>query len=164
MDFSSRQVKISLSTEELFKEAGFIGNVKQGSCCNVKNLQYILDENKGECVRERTSKEKGFNINTFLLCLLIFLLLFIVIANMMFHLKKLLVDRRCYRTSRIESAEVIFKTMNTEEMHPDILMSSRGNTMNQSLLKQSTITIRLPPHGEELLFEELKSRLTRQSI
>lgn len=164
-DFSSLQVRINLSTEELFKKAGFIGNVNQGNCCNVRNLPYFLDESKGECVREITLKEKGFNINTFLLFLLIFLLLFIVIINMIFHLKKLLVDRRRYHNTRsIESTEVFFKNMNPEEMHPDILMSSRCNTMNPSLLKHSTITIRLPPHGEELLFEELKSRLTRQSI
>ena len=164
MDFSSRRVKITLSTEHLFNEDGLIGNVNQGSCCNVRNLQYILDESKGECVGETILEENGFNFNTFLLCLLIFLLLVIVIINMIFHLKKLLVDRRGYHTSRIQSAEVSFKNLNSEEIHPDILMSSRGNRMNQSLLKHSTITIRLPPHGEELLFEELKSRLTRQSI
>ena len=83
---------------------------------------------------------------------------------MVFHLKKLLVDRTRYRASRIKSAEVSFKNLTTEEMHPDILMSSRGNTMNHSLQKHSTITIRLPSYGEELLFEALKSRLTRQSI
>ena len=85
---------------------------------------------------------------------------------MIFHLKKLVLDRRWYQNSRVESGEVAFKYITEpEEIHPDMLATlSRNSTMNRTLLKNSTITIRLPPHGEELLVEELKSRLSRQSI
>lgn len=164
--FLSQPIWIILTIEEWLKENGLIGNINQGRCCEPRSMMYHLDDINGYCVRTASKQEEGFNFNTFLLSLLIFLLLVIVIVNMIFHLKKLALDRRWYQNSQVESGEVAFKYISEPDViHPDILAPlSRNNTMSQTLLKNSTITIRLPPHGEELLIEELKSRLTRQSI
>ena len=164
--FLSQPTWIILTIEEWLKENGLIGNINQGRCCEPRKMMYHLDDINGYCARTALKQQEGFNFNTFLLSLLIFLLLVIVIVNMIFHLKKLALDRRWYQNSRVESGEVAFKYISEpDEIHPDILAPlSRNNTMSQTLLKNSTITIRLPPHGEELLIEELKSRLTRQSI
>ena len=168
-EFFSRQERITLSIDGVFKEDGMVGNVNQGSCCKVRSTQYILDVLNGECKIQKSTKREDYNINTFLLSLLIFLLLAFVVLNMIFHLRKLIIDRRWYQSRRTDSAQVSFKNFNPEEIHPDILLSSRHNTMphrnhQSTLMKNSTITIRLLPHGEELLIEELKSRLSRQSI
>ena len=164
--FLSQPTWIILTIEEWLKENGLIGSTNQGRCCEPRSMMYHLDDFNGYCVRTASEGEEGFNFNTFLLSLLIFLLLVIVIVNMIFHLKKLALDRRWYQNSRVESGEVAFKYISEpDEIHTDTLATlSRNNTMSQTLLKNSTITIRLPPHGEELLIEELKSRLTRQSI
>ena len=166
--FLSQPTWVILSIEEWLQDNGLIGNINQALCCQPRNRLYHLDDINGYCERT-TSKEKGgsFNFNTFLLSLLIFILLVVVIVNMIFHLKKLALDRRWYQNHRVETGEVAFKYISEpEELHPDMLALpvSGGSTMNRTLLKNSTITIRLPPHGEELLIEELKSRLTRQSI
>ena len=164
--FLSQPTWIMLSIEEWLKENGLIRNINQGRCCKPRSRLYHLDDTNGYCIRTTTKQEEVFNFNTFLLSLLIFLLLIVVIVNMIFHLKKLVLDRRWYQNSRVESGEVAFKYITEpEEIHPDMLATlSRNSTMNRTLLKNSTITIRLPPHGEELLVEELKSRLSRQSI
>ena len=164
--FLSQPTWIILTIEEWLKENGLIGSIYQGRCCEPRRMMYHLDNFNGYCVRTASEGEEGSNFNTFLLSLLIFLLLVIVIVNMIFHLKKLALDRRWYQNSRVESGEVAFKYISEpDEIHTDTLATlSRNNTMSQTLLKNSTITIRLPPHGEELLIEELKSRLTRQSI
>ena len=169
-EFSSPQDTITLTSNRTFKDDGLVGNVNQGSCCDVRSMPYVLNKDNGECMLKVSPYQDTFSLNTFMFSLLIFCLLVVVVANMIFHFKKFLTDRRYYQTSRIDAAEVSFKYTNQEEMHPDILMSThrdtnqRYHTMNESLVKHSTITIRLPPHNDDFLIEELKSRLTRQSI
>ena len=172
--FYSHQDTISLSSStKLFKDDGLVGNVNQGSCCNMQSsFQYLVNKWDGECILKPHPHQSDHSANTFMLFLLIFILLAIVIVNMVFHFKKLLMDRRYYQRSRIENAEVAFMSIDTEDQqqHPDILAPNYQNNLNETLLRNSTITIRLPPNYEhnsrsqELLFEELKNRLSTQSI
>ena len=162
--FSSLPANITLSTDEPFKSDGLVGHVNQGRCCDIKNLTYVIKQGTGECMLQTTFLKRQTSVSTYIISSLSVILISVVVILILFKLYKTINARRCNGVLRCQEQEVSFKYVDPEELYHDLSYSLELCPLNQKLLRSPTVAIRLPPEGEELQFEELKTKLKRQSI
>ena len=163
VEFSSLTSEITLSNDESFKGDGLVGHVNQGRCCEIRNRTYLIDKRNGECMLHTSLPPDELNLNTYIIYFFIVLVVIFIII-VIFTLNSIAKNRRCNQIARYETAEVSFKSTDPDEIYQEVSLSNQSISMIHKLLKSPTVQLRLPPDGEELVFEELKTRLKRRSI